>query len=141
MTSAIKFGIIAAIFLLGLASGWLVHGWKYDAEQLKAAESLAIARAENERLKDSLREKKDDELKKIADSAASLAAGRVHLPKGCIQTEPASGSQVSVTGTGQLPESPQQALDRFKLGVDELARKSDETVANCRVVMEWAKAQ
>ena len=31
-----KLGIAAAVFLLGLSSGWVVHGWKYDANLKKA---------------------------------------------------------------------------------------------------------
>lgn len=141
MVIAAKIGIVLSIFLFGVLSGWMVQSWRYDAKQLKIAEALAKAQKENEVLKDSLREKKDEELKKIADSAATLAAGRVRLPKGCIRSDTTEGSSVSTPSPGELPDAHQRALDDFKRSVDALAREADEAVANCRVVMEWAKKQ
>lgn len=42
-----KIAIAAAIFVFGIASGWLVHGWKYDAEQLaiRTAQEIAFNKA------------------------------------------------------------------------------------------------
>lgn len=136
-----KLGILAAILLSGSVVGWVAHGWKYDAEQSKLKDSLIAATAKNDELKTQLGVKHEQERKDIANAAATLAAGRVRLPKGCVQSIPATGSSISTTGTGELPDAHQQALDRFKRGVDEVVRDADEMLASCRVVMEWAKAQ
>lgn len=137
----LKYGIAIAVIVLSFSSGWLVHGWKYDAEQFEAAKKLAIAVSDNDRLKTELGVKHENERKEIADAAATLAAGRVRLPKGCIKSDSTAGSAVPATATGELPDANQQALDRFKRGVDEVARDADELLATCRVVMEWAKVQ
>lgn len=136
-----KLSIAAAVFLLGLSSGWVVHGWKYDADAKAAADALIVAIADNDRLKTELGVNKNEELKTVANTAATLAAGRVPMPAGCLKSDPAAGSSVPATGTGELPDAHQQALDRFKRGVDEVAKDADEMLATCRVVMEWAKAQ
>lgn len=134
-------GAAGIIFMLGLSAGWLSHGWKYDADQLEAANKLAVAVAENDRLKIELGVKHEEERKKIADLAATLAAGRVRLPKGCFQPDSSSGGASATPGTGTLPASPQGAFDRFNGGVAELAREADELMATCRVVVDWAKKQ
>jgi len=36
MTTFEKLGLAGVIFILGVASGWLVHQWKSDSEQLSA---------------------------------------------------------------------------------------------------------
>lgn len=141
MSTLAKLGLIAAIFLVGLSTGWVSHGWKYDADQLDAANKLAVAVAENDRLKTELGVKHEAERKQIADLAATLAAGRVRMPKGCITPNGPSGSANPTPGTGTLSNDPEEALNRFTRGMGQLTKEADEMLATCRVVMEWAKAR
>lgn len=137
----IKVGIMLSIIGAAFSSGWIIHGWKYAAEQLKLNKELIAATARNDEFKTQLGVKHEQERKEIANAAATLAAGRVRLPVGCLKTDAPSGSAVSVTGTGEFSDSHQEALDRFKRGMDEVAKDADEMLATCRVIVEWAKKQ
>lgn len=133
---------VVGVYVMGYVKGADSDRSKRERENTLIREELIIATAKNEQLKAQLEIKYHDEQRQIADTAATLAAGRVRLPKGCVTTpNAASTSTVSVTGTSELPDPHQEALDRFKRGVDEVAHDADEMLAACRVVMDWAKTQ
>ena len=131
----------AAVIAIAFSSGWVVHGWKYDAAQLALQKSVAAKAEENDALKTKLGVQYDADQKRIDALADDLRGIRVRLPKGCIQPNtPARGSDATARN-GTLPANPQDAFDTFAGELGRMTKEADDTVASCRVVLEWAKAQ
>lgn len=137
------------LWLLSVAIvlGSLFASYRYgrhveNIEQTVARDKAVIEQiAKNDALKTKLEVKHADDQKQIDALAADLRAIRVRLPPRCSNTVPAAGSAGQTAGSQPLPVDPQIALDAFERGLGELAKEADNAIANCRVVMEWARQE
>lgn len=134
--------IIAGVIVsVSFAGGWIVHGWKFDADNAALQRDISAAKDANESLKTRLGVEREKHKKSIDAAAAGLRDVRVRLPESCKRTDSTTGGTIPATGTDELPNSAQAALDRFKRGVDEIVTSAEVDLSACRVVMEWAKSQ
>lgn len=132
---------VAAVFML--LFGVYRYGRHAEAVIQEASRTKAIAeqQARNDALKTKLEVNHANDQKQIDTLAADIRRLRVRMPAGCSNVIPASGGADTAPASQPLPVDPQIAFDAFEAGLGELAKEADDAIANCRVVMEWAKAQ
>ncbi|MFA6015908.1 MAG: hypothetical protein WC742_12660 [Gallionellaceae bacterium] len=146
----IKMALITALLVLVYWAGGarVQKNWDLDvAEKGRAtAEVIADALTNNADLTIKLEIQKNEAKARIDKLAADNHALRVQLPQAayCSQAT-ATGGGIPGAAGGELlseaPTDPQAALDRFMEDADADSYSSDQQIASCRVVMEWAKAQ
>lgn len=78
MVLYIKTAIVASIFMIGAASGYIAQGWRYDAQiaGIQAQHATALASANQKALDDTIKMQrtKDDAIAKAEQRAAQNAA-------------------------------------------------------------------
>ena len=140
-------GLIAMLY----AVYWSIDNNGYDRgraevqaewahERVQIAEELRIAAESNQKAIKTLEVTKDANLKTIDSLRDDVADLRVRVPKTpCARSDATSGGTDTSTGTGQQPETAQDAFDEFRLGLESDAEETDKLIESCRVVMGWAK--
>lgn len=120
---------------------------KAKAASVKAALDASI---ENQRRITELEGKKNDNLTEIDRLRANNHALWLRLPKtpcpgGLPSTDTTSGSESTVTSGGvvhsDVPSVEESALNAFDRAYSDEAYRADKLIEQCRVVVNWAKAQ
>lgn len=129
--------ILAITYLAGVKSGSDRVSIKWEREKAAiVAEHLKQVELNAKRIVE-LEETKNENLAKVDKLYRDNRALRLRLPT-C--KEVTTSGVAAIAGSGTLPASPQQALDRYTEGVGQLMLEADRMTEVCRVVVDWAKS-
>jgi hypothetical protein len=135
---AVFLGVVYGIHHHGTVGGRAEIQAKWDKAELDRKEAQAKKNAEDAAKLRKLEGDKNANLAEIDRLRANNHALWLRLPKTACGESGAPGGNIA-TGDGELPDSPQAALDRFMAGLADEAYRADKIIEDCRVLNEWIK--
>lgn len=150
MVLYIKTAIVASIFMIGAASGYIAQGWRYDAQiaTTAAQHATALASANQKALDDTIKMQrtKDDAIKAAEQRAKTQAAAAAHARadadrlRAQLEGVPARIASATDSAVREYANAASVVFAQCVRSYQELAGQADGHAADVRLMQEaWPK--